>query len=284
MDLQLGRVIKALNNSPYKDNTIIVLWSDHGWMLGQKEGWEKFKPWEQSVRVPFLMKVPGKSHSVVSKPVELLSIFPTLVELTGIPKKDGVDGVSLKPLLDNPNAAWNYPVITANRESNGGWQSIRTQQYRYIRYMKNGEEEFYDHTTDSLEWYNLANDPKMLSVKAELNSYLPKEWTTLGSWNNWKMPVVRVLNSKVLHARIPVSIKGSRVYFSLKNNEPLELSMFDIKGNLVFKRSNEDLSPHRAKGYFDLPASIAGSRLYILRVTAGDQVFSEKYVPLKRQI
>ncbi len=216
VDLQIGRLMKALNESPYKDNTIIVLWSDHGWMLGQKEAWEKFKPWEQSIRVPFLIKAPGIAHAVVDKPVELLSIFPTLCDLTGVPKKDGLDGVSLKPLMQNPNMNWDYPVITANRATNGGWQSIRTKKYRYIRYMQNGEEELYDHTTDSLEWVNLAAKPEMKDVKAELNALLPKTWTPLGSYFNWNMPVGIFREARNIRTDTPFRLYSGKVYFSKK--------------------------------------------------------------------
>jgi arylsulfatase A-like enzyme len=277
VDLQLGRVLKALNNSKYKDNTIVILWSDHGWMLGQKEGWEKFKPWEQSVRVPFMIKAPGIKPAVVDKPVELLSIFPTLVDLTGIPKKDGLDGVSLKPLLENPSMKWEYPIITANRESNGGWQTVRTKKYRYIRYMKNGEEELYDHTTDSLEWYNIANNPQMASVKAELNAYLPKTWTALGSWNNWETPV-NIRNSKKTHSQMPIRINSGRLYFTLKNNESRDLHFFDVKGNRLFEISSDVLSKNKNKGYVELPAALVGSGIYIIQFVSGREVYSEKFV------
>jgi arylsulfatase A-like enzyme len=188
VDLQLGRILTALNNSPHKDNTIIVLWSDHGWMLGHKEGWEKFKPWEQSVKVPFLIKAPGIEPAMVDKPVELLSIYKTLIDLAGLPEKEDLDGVSLEPLLKNPDMDWNYPVVTVQRFPDRWWQSVRTNRYRYIRYMGTGGEELYDHATDSLEWYNIASRPDMQAMKEELNSYLPEQYTPLGSWNDWEVP------------------------------------------------------------------------------------------------
>jgi arylsulfatase A-like enzyme len=277
IDLQLGRVLKALNNSPYKDNTIVVLWSDHGWMLGQKEGWEKFKPWEPSVRVPFLIKAPGVNPSVVDNPVELLSIFPTLIDLTGIPKKEGLDGVSLMPLLKNPTMNWDYPIITANQESSGGWQTVRTKQYRYIRYMKNGEEELYDHTTDSLEWYNIALNPKMAKVKEEMNSYLPKEWTPLGSWKNWETPV-RISNRAKDDPGISLGLTNREIHFRLKGNDRSRLMVFDIKGNRKLEFSNDVLSANREKGVLELPNAFSTPGVYIVHLISGDRTFSEKFV------
>ena len=184
VDKQLGRVLDALKKSPYGENTIIVLWSDHGWMLGEKEAWRKYRPWEDSVRTNFIIKAPGMPAAAVKNPVELLSIWPTLAELAGLPIKEDLDGRSLVPLMENPSIYWNFPVVTAHidESGSGGWQSIRTQRYRYIKYIKTGDEELYDHSKDPNEWVNLIDSSAYLSVRGELSELVPDKMTPLGSW------------------------------------------------------------------------------------------------------
>lgn len=184
VDQQLGRVLDALEQSPHGENTIIVLWSDHGWMLGQKEAWRKYRPWEDSVKTNFIIKAPGLPAAAVEQPVELLSIWPTLTDLAGLPMKDDLDGRSLVPLMENPGMRWDFPVITAHLDEgdNGGWQSIRTEKYRYIKYLKTGAEELYDHSNDPNEWTNLADRSDYRAVKEELSVLVPDEMTVLGSW------------------------------------------------------------------------------------------------------
>ena len=185
VDKQLGRVLDALEQSPHGENTIVVLWSDHGWMLGEKEAWRKYRPWEDSLRTNFIIKAPGMLPATVENPVELLSIWPTLAELAGLPIKEDLDGRSLVPLMNNPSMHWNFPVITAHvdESGSGGWQSIRTQKYRYIKYMKTGDEELYDHTKDPNEWINVIDSTTYESVRGKLSELVPDKMTPLGSWN-----------------------------------------------------------------------------------------------------
>jgi len=185
VDKQLGRVLDVLEQSPHAENTIVVLWSDHGWMLGEKEAWRKYRPWEDSVRTNFIIKAPRMPAAAVENPVELLSIWPTLSELAGLPMKEDLDGRSLVPLMEDPSMRWNHPVITAHidESGSGGWQSIRTQKYRYIKYMKTGDEELYDHSKDPNEWTNLIDSTAYKSVRGELSELVPDEMTPLGSWH-----------------------------------------------------------------------------------------------------
>ena len=184
VDKQLGRVLDVLEQSPHAENTIVVLWSDHGWMLGEKEAWRKYRPWEDSVRTNFIIKAPRMPAAAVENPVELLSIWPTLSELAGLPMKEDLDGRSLVPLMEDPSMRWNHPVITAHidESGSGGWQSIRTQKYRYIKYMKTEDEELYDHSKDPNEWTNLIECTAYKSVRGELSELVPDEMTPLGSW------------------------------------------------------------------------------------------------------
>jgi arylsulfatase A-like enzyme len=182
VDKQVGRLLTALQNSPYKDNTIVILFSDHGWMLGQKEAWSKYKPWQESVRTHFIIKAPGIAPAIIDKPISLVDIYPTLIDLAVIPMKADLDGRVLTPLLKNPSIPWDYPVVTAHLDTRGGWQSVRNERYSYIRYMTNNEEELYDRSADPREWNNLASNASFTTVKNQLRAFTRNAMTPLGSW------------------------------------------------------------------------------------------------------
>ena len=161
-DAMVGRVMDALEHGPNRDNTIVVLWSDHGWHLGEKQHWQKYTAWRVCTRVPLIVVVPAgtpglesgtKAGSTCSKPVNLLSLYSTLTQLVGLPHKDSNDGPSIVPLLANPNADWPHVSITyLNRPGNYG---LSDERWRYIHY-DNGDEELYDTEADRHEWVNLA--------------------------------------------------------------------------------------------------------------------------------
>ncbi|MCM8532704.1 MAG: sulfatase, partial [Lentisphaeraceae bacterium] len=161
VDAQVGKVIKALEASPYKDNTYIVLYSDHGFHLGEKERWAKRSLWEDGARVPMIIVGPGIAPGqVCNKPVQLLDIYPTLLELTGHKADSKLEGNSLVPLLKNPNADWPHMARTSFGPEN---YAIISEQFRYIHY-NDGSEEFYDHKKDPHEWDNQINNPEYLSA------------------------------------------------------------------------------------------------------------------------
>jgi arylsulfatase A-like enzyme len=170
-DKQVGKVIQALEESDYSDNTIVVLWIDHGWHLGEKSHWRKFSLWERSTRVTFMIVAPGiEPGSRTSRPVNLVDIYPTLIDLAGLPEKEGLDGQSLRPLMESPMAAWNRPALTTHGRGN---HTVRDDRWRYIRYA-DGSEELYDHQTDPNEWTNQAGNPNYANIKAELAEWIPK--------------------------------------------------------------------------------------------------------------
>ncbi len=171
-DAVLGRVLEAFESSPYRDNTIIVLWSDHGWHLGQKLHWRKFTLWEEATHNVFMIVAPGVTRpgSRCHRAVDLVDIYPTLVELCGLPPKEGLEGKSLVPWLKNPELPRERPALTTYLRGN---HSVRTEEWRYIRYH-DGTEELYDHRSDPLEWYNLAEKPEYREVKRELARWLPQ--------------------------------------------------------------------------------------------------------------
>lgn len=172
-DKQIGRLLDALDNSPYKNNTIIVLWSDHGFHLGEKQHWEKFALWEKTTRTPFIIVAPNitKPGGVCNTPVSLLDIYPTLIELCGLKTRHELEGTSLVPLLKNPDEEWNKPVIMTYGKGN---HAIRNKRWRYIHYS-DGSEELYDHNSDPHEWYNLANLPEYRKTIEELKKWLPEK-------------------------------------------------------------------------------------------------------------
>jgi len=165
----IGLVLDALENSKYKDNTIIVLLGDHGWFLGEKMRYRKTFLWEESVRSPLIIKVPGLTEtSKCTRVVNFMDLYPTLADLCGLPTPAHCEGRSIVPLLKNPNTRW-YPSLTTMGYKN---HSVRSEQYRYNIY-EDGTEELYDHNTDPMEWKNLINDPKYNKVVKKLRAYLP---------------------------------------------------------------------------------------------------------------
>ena len=171
-DALVGRLLDALERSPAARNTIVVLWSDHGWHLGEKNHLHKFTLWERSTRVPFLILAPGvtRAGSRTARPVGLVDLFPTLAELCGLPPVAGLDGQSLVPLLREPTRAWDRPALTTHGAGN---HTLRSERWRYIRYADGGEE-LYDHRNDPHEWNNLAGRPEFAAIKADLAQALPK--------------------------------------------------------------------------------------------------------------
>lgn len=171
-DMQVGRLIDGLEESKYKDNTVVVLWGDHGWHLGEKEHWRKFALWEEACRAPLIWVAPGvtKQGAVCNRPVDFMTIYPTLCDLAAIKVPSHVEGPSIKSLLIAPDSAWEQPALTTFRRQN---HSLRSEQYRYIRYA-DGSEELYDHDADPYEWKNLAGDSKYDELKQSFQQYLPK--------------------------------------------------------------------------------------------------------------
>ena len=172
-DAQVGRLLDALDQSAHSGNTIVVLWSDHGFHLGEKQHWEKFALWEKTTRSPVIVAGPGagKGGRRCEEPVSLLDLYPTLVDLCGLRKKPELEGLSLAPWLrgEVPNRA--RPVLTTWGRGN---HALRSPRWRYIRYA-DGSEELYDHENDPDDWHNLAADPKPEheQVMAGLRKWFP---------------------------------------------------------------------------------------------------------------
>ena len=172
-DAQVGRLIAALDKSRHADNTIIVLWGDHGWHLGEKHHWRKFSLWEEACRAPLMIIAPGvtEADSMCARTVDFVDLYPTLAELCGLPIGEHLDGESLVPLLNQPDREWPHAALTTHGRLN---HAVRTERWRYIRYA-DGSEELYDHDKDPMEWTNLGSHPDFGDVRKQLAAQLPQE-------------------------------------------------------------------------------------------------------------
>ena len=167
VDHEIGRLLDALDTSQFGDNTVIVLWSDHGWHLGEKEHWGKWTGWERSTKVPLIVVPARKSAnqfaaagSRCDQPVGLIDLYPTLTDLCGIEAPKNLDGQSLTPLLRDPSRITDRMLVTMFDQGN---VSIRDNDWRYIRYA-DGSEELYDRKSDPNEWTNLSGSGRHQTV------------------------------------------------------------------------------------------------------------------------
>ena len=189
VDEQVGRIIKALDESAYRDNTTIVLWGDNGWHLGEKEHWGKFSGWEESTRIPLIIVTPNNRKSQFiqgaecTQPVSLIDLYPTMLAINGIQVRPELDGKNLVPLLQDPGQKYqDYVISTFGR----GNHSIRTEQWRYTRYY-DGSEELYKSLEDPNEFENLAGINRFEMIKLELQNKLPVHesidyFVSMGYW------------------------------------------------------------------------------------------------------
>ena len=171
-DAMIGRVLRALEASQYADNTIVVLFSDHGYHIGEKQKYHKGTLWEESTRVPLIVSAPGVSTAgaISTRAVSLVDLYPTLTELASLDSPRDLDGESLVPLLRDPAAPRRSAALTTRQ---GQHHSIRTDRWRYIRYS-DGSEELYDHEADEMEWNNLAGESTHARTKAQLAEELDR--------------------------------------------------------------------------------------------------------------
>ena len=191
VDALVGEVVAGLESGPHADNTWIVLWSDHGWSLGEKQHWGKHVPWTECVRVPLIVIPPRgeqpsgfKAGSRCEAHVSLLDLYPTLVDICGLPSRGELEGRSLLPLIADPNEKWDEAVVSTIGR---GTHSVATDRWRYIHYF-DGTEELYDLTKDFEEWNNVASRPENDEVKRQLAAYIPqdKRLEQFVRWGRWK--------------------------------------------------------------------------------------------------
>ena len=168
----VGQVLDQLDKSPYADNTIVILCSDHGWHLGEKNHWRKWMPWEESTRSLLIVRAPNASGNgnISKRTVGLIDIYPTIADLCELEPPSNLQGESFRRLLQNPEGSWKRPALTSTTAGN---HTVRSDRYRYIRY-KDGSEELYDHENDPHEWHNLANDPSKKEIKQQHGEWIDR--------------------------------------------------------------------------------------------------------------
>lgn len=237
-DAMVGRVLKALEEGPNHDNTIVVLWSDHGWHLGEKQHWQKFTGWRVCTRVPLIVRVPTgtpglpegtRAGSTCDEPVNLLSLFPTLTQLVGLPDKETNDGPSLLPLLADTDSDWPHKSITFLGKP--GSYGLSDHRWRYIEY-ENGDRELYDIEADRFEWENLAEKPEQADTIATLRAHAPTEYAKFVAASDQALPKLKWHASG--DSATPVSNpSGNRfdLVFTNKRNDPVKLFWMDRQGN-----------------------------------------------------
>ncbi|MGI9474311.1 MAG: sulfatase [Rubripirellula sp.] len=171
VDHCVGIVLNALESGPHLDNTLVVLWSDHGFHLGEKQHWAKRTLWQESTRVPLLFAGPGiKPGKTCAEPASLIDIYPTLNELCELPQNPRLEGISLVPQIKDPTTRRDTPAITSSYYGN---HSIRSRDWRLLVYQ-DGAEELYDHRNDPNEFDNLAGDPAHKAIRDQLARWLPR--------------------------------------------------------------------------------------------------------------
>ncbi len=170
-DAMVGRLINALDNSLYADNTLVVLWSDHGWQLGEKNHWRKFALWENVNRSVLMFRLPGQSglSGIVDDNVSLVDIYPTLIDLCGLPARTDLDGQSLRPYLEDPFHRQDRAILTSY---DYGSYSVRYRKWHYIRYIDESKE-LYNLESDPEEWSNLASKSELADTLKRLDGFIP---------------------------------------------------------------------------------------------------------------
>lgn len=193
IDAQIGLLLDDLEKRKILDDTVIVLWGDHGWHLGDHTEWCKHSNFEQATRIPFMFAGPGvKENQKSHHPVNLIDLFPTVFELANVPQSSQTDGKSLVPLLDNDKSTtvdMDYAYHQYARGKRMGY-SVRTDRYRYTEWHNNNyrsyddykedniiARELYDYESDPLETKNWVNDPAYTSIIKELKAKLKSQLT-----------------------------------------------------------------------------------------------------------
>ena len=236
-DAMVGRVIDALESGPHRDNTIVALWSDHGWHLGEKQHWQKFTAWRVCTRVPLVIRVPPgtpglpggtQAGAICSRPVNLLSLASTLTELAGLPASDAHEGPSLVPLLKDTEAAWPHVTVTYLNEP--GSYGLTTEAWRLIHYA-DGDEELYDIANDPHEWRNLAGQPDHAARKDVLRAQAPTTFAEKSPPSDESLP--RLKWQPVTDSGAPASMPDGdpfQVVFINKTDATVRLCWMNLSG------------------------------------------------------
>ena len=259
-DAMIGRVLDALENSPNRDNTITVLWSDHGWHLGEKQHWQKFTGWRVCTRVPLIVRVPlgtaglpqgTKAGTTCNEPVNLLSLYPTLTKLAGLPDRPVNDGPSLIPLLEDPDGEWPHVSVTfLGKPGNFG---LSERRWRYIEY-DNGDNELYDIKSDRYEWMNLAAKPEHAEQITRLKARAPTTFAKFVAASDESLPKLKW--RPAVGSPAPVSKPDGEMFdviFTNKGEDPVKVYLLDRQGR---RKSRGVLQAGWRKPYKTQPGAV----------------------------
>lgn len=184
VDAQVGKVLTALEQSPYAQNTIVVLWSDHGYHLGEKNRFAKQSLWERDTRTVLIFKdLNSAGGKVCEKPVQLVDMYPTLLEMCNLPPYNLADGHSLTKLIQHPEKRWRHAALSFYGVGN---VAVRNDRYRIIKY-EDGSQELYDLKTDPNEWTNLAGHTEYQKVTRDLTKHIPEHWAANSKYSRYNI-------------------------------------------------------------------------------------------------
>jgi arylsulfatase A-like enzyme len=201
----LGVIFDSLRTSPHADNTVVILWGDHGWHLGEKLRYRKAALWTESTRAPMMIRLPGMAQRQdCHRAVNHIDFYPTLIDLCGLPAKPELDGRSLVPLLENPAREW-FPTLTV---AGAGNVSIHDERWNFIRY-DDGTEQLYDLENDPMEWTNLAAHPEHSATLQRMSALLPAQFAA-------SVPKADKAPSKQSSGKLDESIRPQRVASELR--------------------------------------------------------------------
>ena len=175
VDAEVGRVLGALDRLDLRENTLIVFWSDHGYQLGEHGLWFKESCFEEATRVPLIIVPPGSKNGgkVCAQTVELVDLYPTIADFAGLTPPKNLEGLSLRPLMDNPATDWKHPAFSQVQRKGFPGHSVRTERWRYTEWDFGAKgSELYDHVADPQELHNLATEPQFVSTVTEMKALL----------------------------------------------------------------------------------------------------------------
>lgn len=170
-DACVGEVLKSLEKSPNRENTVVVFWSDHGWQLGHKNRWEKYSLWHQATNAPFIVYVPNQKGGICDEAVSYLDIFPTLMELMNFEKPSFLEGNSFISQLNNPKKKREIPAVISYPK---GSHAVVLKDWHYIHY-EDGSEELYNHKNDPNEFKNIAKNSDNEAIIKKLKKFIPNQ-------------------------------------------------------------------------------------------------------------
>lgn len=274
-DYNVGKVLDALDNSEFKNNTIVCFMGDHGWHLGEKDRWSKYALYDLAHRTTLIIYDPSATGNgkVCKKVVSLQDLYPTLVALTGLPEKNDIEGNNISPLLKNPDdETWDKPVLMTY----AGTNILKTNQWRYIHSDKSPQ--LYKIDSDPYEWYNRINDPEVKyvvdSLKTTMDSIVNFGLELKGKLTSVNQIPSKTQNKPVLKTTLTYD---SCLLLDLTYTTPVvEISIYNLSGSLLQQNMvYGELDNVRFNLNFKINAGI-----YILQVKDDEREFSEKFVVL----